>query len=113
RTEPADTRAVGDLVQARFASVMAFSEPGDAVLLQLPSSPPFMRAIEDTGRRLIAHPMRDDGTRWVLDLDAYEAAPDPHTRMLIFCHPQNPTGRAYSRTDLDPVGAFAIRHALV
>ena len=56
---------------------MAFSEPGDAVLLQLPSYPPFMRAIEDTGRRLIANPMRDNGTRWVLDLAAYEAAPDP------------------------------------
>ncbi|HYZ42698.1 MAG TPA: hypothetical protein VE687_19035, partial [Stellaceae bacterium] len=52
---------------------------------QLPSYPPFMRAIEDTGRRLIANPMRDDGTRWVLDLAAYEAAPDPRTRMLIFC----------------------------
>jgi cystathionine beta-lyase len=96
-TDPADTLAIGDLVQASFSSVMAFSEPGDAVLLQLPSYPPFMRAIEDTGRRLIANPMRDDGTRWVLDLAAYEAAPDPRTRMLIFCHPQNPTGRAYSR----------------
>jgi len=60
-TDPADTIAIGDLVQASFSSVMAFSEPGDAILLQLPSYPPFMRAIEDTGRRLIANPMRDDG----------------------------------------------------
>jgi len=29
---------------------MAFSEPGDAILLQVPSYPPFMRAIEDTRR---------------------------------------------------------------
>ena len=112
-TDAADTLAVGDLVQASFSSVMAFSEPRDAVLLQLPSYPPFMRAIEDTGRRLIANPMRDDGTRWVLDLAAYEAAPDPRTRMLIFCHPQNPTGRAYSRAELEAVAAFAIRHDLV
>ena len=80
-TDPADAVAIGDLVQASFSSVMAFSEPGDAILLQLPSYPPFMRAIEDTGRRLIANPMRDDGTRWVLDLDGYEAAPDPRLRM--------------------------------
>jgi cystathionine beta-lyase len=92
---------------------MAFSEPGDAVLLQLPSYPPFMRAIEDTGRRLLANPMRDDGTRWVLDLAAYEAAPDPRLRMLIFCHPQNPTGRAFSRAELEQVADFAIRHDLV
>ena len=113
RTDPADALPIGDLVQASFSSVMAFSEPGDAILLQLPSYPPFMRAIEDTGRRLLANPMRDNGTRWVLDLEAYEAAPDPRLRMLIFCHPQNPTGRAYSRAELEAVAAFAIRHDLV
>jgi cysteine-S-conjugate beta-lyase len=111
--DPADAHPIGDLVQASFSSVMAFSEPGDAVLLQLPSYPPFMRAIEDTGRRLIANHMRDNGTRWVLDLDAYEAAPDPRTRVLIFCHPQNPTGRAFTRTELEQVAEFAIRHDLI
>ena len=109
-TDPADALAIGDLVQASFSSVMAFSEPGDAVLLQLPSYPPFMRAIEDTGRRLIANPMHDDGTRWTLDLPA---APDPRLRMMIFCHPQNPTGRCFSRAELDAVADFAIRHDLI
>jgi cystathionine beta-lyase len=111
--DPADTVPVGDLVQASFSSVMAFSEPGDAVVLQLPSYPPFMSAINDTGRRLIANPMRDSGARWELDLAAYDAAPDPRARVLIFCHPQNPTGRAYSRAELELVAAFAIRHDLV
>ena len=109
-TDPADTIALGDLVQASFSSVMAFSEPGDGVLLQLPSYPPFMGAIADTGRRLIANPMRDDGTHWVLDLPA---APDPRLRMMIFCHPQNPTGRCFSRAELEAVADFAIRHDLI
>ncbi len=107
-TNAADTVAIGDLVQASFSSVMAFSEPGDAILLQLPSYPPFMRAIEDTGRRLIANPMRDGGEHWVLDLAAYDAAPDPRTCMLIFCHPQEP-----HRTRLQPCGTggcCSIRH---
>jgi cystathionine beta-lyase len=111
--DPADTHPLGDLVQASFSSVMAFSEPGDAVVLQLPSYPPFMRAIEDTGRRLIANPMRDNGTRWALDLAAYDAQPDPRARVLVFCHPQNPTGRAFTRTELEQVAAFAIRHDLI
>jgi cystathionine beta-lyase len=111
--DPGDAYPIGDLVQASFSSVMAFSEPGDAVLLQLPSYPPFMAAINDTGRRLIASHMRDNGTRWVLDLDAYEAAPDARTRVLIFCHPQNPTGRAFTRAELEQVAGFAIRHDLI
>jgi cysteine-S-conjugate beta-lyase len=113
RVDAADAIPIGDLVQASFSSVMAFSEPGDGVLLQLPSYPPFMLAIEETGRRLIANPMRDEGTHWVLDLAAYEAAPDPRTRVLIFCHPQNPTGRCFSRAELEAVAAFAIRHDLI
>jgi len=104
---------IGDLVQASFSSVMAFSEPGDAVLLQLPSYPPFMAAIKDTGRRLIANHMKDDGKRWELDLDAYERALDSKARVLIFCHPQNPTGRAFSRAELEQVAAFTIRHDLI
>ena len=111
--DPTDAHPIGDLVQASFSSVMAFSEPGDAVLLQLPSYPPFMAAINDTGRRLIANPMRDTGARWVLDLAAYDAAPDPRARVLIFCHPQNPTGRAFSRSELEAVASFAIRHDLI
>ena len=111
--DPADAHPVGDLVQASFSSVMAFSEPGDAVVLQLPSYPPFMAAINDTGRRLIANHMRDDGARWQLDLAAYDAAPDPRARVLIFCHPQNPTGRAFSRAELEAVASFATRHDLI
>ncbi len=112
-TDPKDVVAIGDLVQASFSAVMAFSEPGESVLLQLPSYPPFMLAIQDTGRRLIANPMKDDGVRWRLDLESYDAAPDPTARMMIFCHPQNPTGRAYSRAELEAVAAFAIRHDLI
>jgi len=110
QTDPADVIGLGDLVQASFSSVMAFSEPGDGILLQLPSYPPFMGAIGDTGRQLVANPMRNDGRHWVLELPA---TVDPRVRMMIFCHPQNPTGRCYSRAELEAVAAFAIRHDLV
>ncbi len=110
QVDPADTVTLGDLVQASFSSVMAFSEPGDGILLQLPSYPPFMGAIQDTGRRLIGNPMRDDGTRWTLDLPT---TVDPRTRMMIFCHPQNPTGRAFTRAELETVVAFAVQHDLI
>jgi cystathionine beta-lyase len=49
----------------------------------------------------------------VLDLGGYEGAPDPRRRMLIFCHPQNPTGRAFSRAELEGVADFVIRHDLI
>src|SRR5207244_2096652 len=36
---------LADLVQATFACVMAYSEPGDGVVLQIPAYPPFRDAI--------------------------------------------------------------------
>jgi len=112
-TRAEDAHPIGDLVQASFAAVTAFSEPGDAVVLQLPSYPPFQDAIRGTGRRLLGNHMRAGATRWQLDLAAYDAAPDPRARVLIFCHPQNPTGRAFSRAELEEVATFAIRHDLI
>ena len=110
QTDPADTLTLGDLVQASFSSVMAFSDPGDGILLQLPSYPPFMGAIEDTGRHLVANPMRDDGAGWRLDLPT---SVDPRTKMMIFCHPQNPTGRCFTRAELEAVASFVIQHDLI
>lgn len=111
--DPTRMLPIGDLVQATFAAITAFSDPGDAVLLQLPSYPPFISAITGTGRRLLANPMRLGNEGWQLDLAAFDAAPDPHTRVLIFCHPQNPTGRVYVREELEQVAAFAQRHDMI
>ena len=111
--DPELVMPVGDLVQASFACILAFSDPGDGVLLQLPSYPPFIAAIDGTERRLITSPMHDDGMRWQLDLERFDASPDPRARMMMFCHPQNPTGRAYSRAELEEVADFVIRHDLI
>jgi cystathionine beta-lyase len=113
RTDAADVLAVADLVQGSFASVMAFSDPGDSVILQMPSYPPFQTAVNETGRVLQEDHMRDDGRHFVLDLEALEAATGPRARLLLLCHPHNPTGRAFSRAELEAVGRFAVRHDLV
>lgn len=112
-TDAADVIAIADLVQASFAAVMAYSEPGDNVVLQTPTYPPFRDAITVPGRRLLAHPLRDDGSRWVLDLDRLAASIDARTRLILFCHPHNPTGRVYGRDELEALGRLAIRHDLV
>jgi cystathionine beta-lyase len=112
-TEAADTLPIADLVQGTFACVLAFSEPGDTVVLQMPSYPPFQNAVHETGRVLQEDRMRDDGTHFVSDFSELEAATGPRARVMLFCHPQNPTGRAYSRAELETIGRFAVRHDLV
>ena len=97
--------------QARLPSG---SEPGDGVILQLPAYPPFHDAIHSTGRHLVPLAMRDDGTRYVMDLAELERlAAVPSTRMILLCNPQNPTGRVFERAELEAIGRVAIANDLI
>jgi cysteine-S-conjugate beta-lyase len=103
---------VSNLVQATYAPLMAFSDPGDGVILQTPNYPPFREAITSTDRRLIALPMRDNGTRYAFDLAELKTA-GKDARIFILCNPQNPTGRVFSRDELLAIARFAIDHDLI
>lgn len=113
RPEDAHCAVISDLVQATFALVMAFTDPGDGIIVQTPNYPPFRKAVEDCNRLFIPLPMMDDGTRHVFDLDALEGAIDERTRIFMLCNPQNPTGRAFDRQELEAILAFAERHDLL
>ena len=111
--DPSLVQPIADLVQSSFATILAFSDPDDGIVLQVPAYPPFFDAIQSTGRRLIANPMRDDGTRYALDVEALTRSIDARTRMILFCHPQNPTGHVFDRAELEALGQLAIKHDLI
>jgi cystathionine beta-lyase len=111
--EPDLVLPLADLVQGTYASILAFSNPGDGVVLQVPNYPPFRDAITTTERRLLTLPMRDDGTRYVFDMAELARLADKQTRIFILCNPQNPTGRVFSRDELTALGQFAIERDLI
>jgi cystathionine beta-lyase len=104
---------MADLVQGTCAPILAFSDPGDGVVLQVPNYPPFRDTINTTERKLLSLPMRDDGTRYVFDMDELKKLVDKRTRIFVLCNPQNPTGRVFSREELLALGEFAIEHDLI
>jgi cystathionine beta-lyase len=104
---------LADLVQGTYAPLLAFSDPGDGVVLQTPNYPPFRDAISSTERELLALPMRDDGTRFAFDMKELAKLVNKRTRIFVLCNPQNPTGRVFSRDELLALGQFAIEHDLI
>jgi cystathionine beta-lyase len=113
QVDPALVLPTSELIQAMYATLMVFSEPGDGVVLQTPIYPPFLVAIKDTQRRLVDSPLRDDGTRYVLDIEGVRNAIDATTRVLMVCNPHNPTGRVFDRAELHVLGDLAVQHDLV
>jgi cystathionine beta-lyase len=91
----------------------AFAAAGEDVMTVTPVYPPFLEAPSYQGRRLLTVPAILERGRWQLPLEAMEAALTPATRVLLFCHPHNPLGRVWSRSEVAAVVEFCRRHDLV
>lgn len=85
-------------------------DAADATLTSTPIYPPFLHAARNMGRALRQEPLTDTGMRYEFDFHRLDTALQPPTRMLLFCHPQNPTGRVWSRAELERVAELCLRH---
>jgi len=91
----------------------AVAAPDGSILIPTPVYYPFLDVPRNAGQTGIQVPLVRDGDRWVMDFDGLEAAVRPGTRLLLLSNPQNPTGRAYDRAELERLAAFCLRHRLV
>jgi cysteine-S-conjugate beta-lyase len=109
--DPALTIALGDVVQGIVAALVAYSSRGDGVIAQTPVYPPFLRAIEWTGRRLVENPLLDDGKRFGVDVDGLRRTA-AESRLLLLCNPHNPSGHVLERDELNAIAEIAAQHDL-
>ncbi|RWX74794.1 aminotransferase class I/II-fold pyridoxal phosphate-dependent enzyme [Neorhizobium lilium] len=111
--DPSRVVIVNDLVQALMASVLAFSEPDQGVVLQVPAYPAFLGIVAQSGRRLVANRMIDTGSSYILDADDFVAITTSDVKVLLLCLPQNPTGRVFGKSELAPLIQHAIDNDMV
>ncbi len=93
---------------ARYVSAAPY-----AVMTSIPVYRPFLDIAGAEGRTLQAVPLKKDNDRWKMDFDAMEAVVTKDTRMYILCNPHNPTGRMYSREELETLAAFCQKHDIL
>lgn len=113
--EPEWQQWLPGVVPALHFAAMALTQPGEGVLTITPIYPPFLAVAERTGRlaqqAMLAEPAAP-GEPWQLDMTALEAAITPQTRLLLWCHPHNPTGRVWTSRELEQLAAMVERHNL-
>jgi aspartate aminotransferase len=99
------------LTQASFAAFMALIDDGDEAILLDPYYPQHLGKIEMAGgKAVIAALDKADGFR--IRRDLIEAKITKATRAIVLVNPVNPTGRVYSREELQIVADLAIQHDL-
>ena len=105
---------LADVMQGVVATIHHLTQPGDGIVVHTPAYPPFLGAIEGAGRRVVEVPAQRHGEGWAFDHDALETrlATEP-ARLLLLCHPHNPTGHVFTAGELSRVAEIAARHDLV
>jgi cysteine-S-conjugate beta-lyase len=111
--DPARCEVILDVVQALYIALEVHSEPGDGAITTVPIYPPFLSAIRETERRAVHCPLRPGASHYELDLDALRAAVDARTKLLLLCHPQNPTGRRFTRAELQALAELVLERDLI
>jgi cystathionine beta-lyase len=108
-------RFLPGVVPAIGAAIAGLADKGEAVITMTPVYPPFLLAVKDQGRELREVPLSDAGERWEIDWPAMERAvaiDGRPAKVLLLCHPHNPTGRLWTVEELARLSDFAQRHHL-
>ena len=95
-------------VYALSTAVRAFTSPGDGVIVLFPSYYRHDRAVLRNGRRVVPCQLQEREGRYALNADALaEAMRKPENRLLVLCHPHNPTGHVFTEAELQTLAALA------
>lgn len=99
------------IVFALSIAVRAFTQEGDAVLIQPPVYHPFSRAILRNKRTLVENPLVLKDGHYEMDLeDLEQKVLDEHVKLMILCNPHNPVGRVWTREELTALSDICLRH---
>ena len=97
--------------EAIAAALISLCEVGDEVVCFEPYYDSYAAGIAIAGA--VRRPVLLRGPESSYVTEELEAAIGPRTRLILLNSPHNPTGKVYSRTELEHVAELAIRHDLL
>lgn len=104
---------IASVIAALKTIVLAFSRPGDSVLIQPPVYVHFNHDVVINGRHVVNAPLHYDGSRYRFDAKVFEEAIRDDTKIFILSNPHNPTGNVWSKEDLFAMGEICLRHGVL
>ncbi len=100
-------RSCADVAGGICDVLRRIAAPGDGVIVMPPVYPPFYAWLRETGLREVQVPLRESESGGRLDLDAIAAAFAAGVRVVLLCHPHNPTGRVHEIGELRALAELA------
>lgn len=91
--------------------VQAYTKEGDGVLINTPAYDPFAEAVVNNNRKLCCSSLKLNNNRYHLDLEDMEnKIKHENIKLFIFCSPQNPSGRIWTKEELYQVSELCLKY---
>lgn len=100
------------IVPALNMCVLAFTEPGDKIMIQPPVYFPFFRAVKDHKRELVENVLVNTNNSYSIDFEDFEEKAS-ESKAFILCHPHNPVGRLWNRDELNRIFEICQKHGVI
>ena len=101
------------IVPALNLCTLAFTQPGDNIIVQPPVYFPFFSAVESHGRNLIHNRLAESEGKWSMDLNSLVSGIDDKTKMIIISNPHNPVGRVWTPEELNILADICLKHNIL
>lgn len=100
------------VVPALNMFTLAFTNPGDRIIVQPPVYFPFFTAVEDHGRKRLDNPLLwEDEYR--MDLEGLKKQIRKNTKMLFLSNPHNPVGRCWRPEELKALAEICLENNIL
>lgn len=94
------------------SAMQLFCAPGDKVLVHSPTYIGFTNSLSNYGYDIVLSDLKlDDQGVWRMDFaDMEEKIANQHIHTMVFCSPHNPTGRVWTKEELDAMAALCEKY---
>ena len=98
------------IVPALNFCTLAFTNPGENIIVQPPVYFPFFSAVEAHGRKLVYNPLKESGGNWEMDFENLRNCINENTKMIFLSNPHNPLGRVWYPDELFEIADICLKN---
>jgi len=93
--------------------IRQWSAPGDGVVIHTPAYDAFYNAVAGNQRQVVSVGLHKTPAGWQCDMAELEAVlAQPQNTVLLLCSPHNPTGKVWTRDELNTMAELCARHGV-
>lgn len=101
------------VVPAMSCVIKALTMPGEKVLILSPAYNCFFSSIKNNGCEVLESPLKAVGDTFEVDFDDFETkCADEKTTLFLLCNPHNPSGRVWTKQELQRMYDICKRHGV-